>query len=148
MERLTIRELISMDEMIQYMSVLQDLYPSLEETSYRKELEFMLQHNYGQVAVFDGEICVGISGYWIGNKIWCGKYLEMDNLNVLPEYRSKGAGKLIADFLNQKAIDENCSMVALDSYTTNYKAHRFFYNQGFAPKGFHFIKILKEEKIR
>ncbi len=148
MDRLTIRELISTDEMIQYMSVLQDLYPSLEETSYRKELEFMLQHNYGQVAVFDGETCVGISGYWIGNKLWCGKYLEMDNMNVLPEYRSKGAGKLIADYLNQKAIDEECSMVALDSYTTNYKAHRFFYNQGFAPKGFHFIKILKEEKIR
>ena len=46
------------------------------------------------------------------------------------------------------AKNEGCSMLALDSYTSNFKAHKFFYNQGFAPKGFHFIKILDMSKVR
>ena len=108
----------------------------------------MLQHNYGQIAVFDDEICIGISGFWIGTKLWCGKYLELDNIVVLEKYRSKGVGKLLFDFLHKKAVEHDCTMLSLDSYTHNFKAHKFFYNQGFSPKGFHFINILKPNKVR
>lgn len=143
-----IKELKTKEEMLMHLEVLQALYPNLNADEYDQELTFMLQHNYGQVAVFDDQKCVGISGYWIGNKLWCGKYLEMDNVIVLESHRSKGVGKLMSDYLNQKAQDEQCTMVALDAYTTNFKAHRFYYNQGFAPKGFHFIKVLNADKIR
>ncbi|MEY4793015.1 MAG: hypothetical protein RIT34_1824, partial [Bacteroidota bacterium] len=50
--------------------------------------------------------------------------------------------------LEQKAIDESCNMLALDSYTSNFKAHKFFYNQGYGPKGFHFVKLLNEKAVR
>lgn len=143
-----LKELKTKEEMLLHLDVLQALYPNLNALDYEKELSFMLQHNYGQVAVFDEQKCVGISGYWIGNKLWCGKYLEMDNVIVLESHRSKGVGKLMSDYLNQKALDEGCTMLALDAYTTNFKAHRFYYNQGFAPKGFHFIKVLNADKIR
>ena len=143
-----IRELTSKEEMLQYLYVLNDLYPSLTKEEYERDLDNMLPHNYGQVAVFDGDSCVGISGYWLGTKLWCGKYLELDNIVVKKEYRSKGVGQIIFDYLSEKAIEKECTMMALDSYTTNYKAHKFFYNNGFAPRGFHFINVLKEEKIR
>ncbi len=143
-----IRELNSKEEMLQYLHVLNDLYPSLTKEEYERDLENMLPHNYGQVAVFDGDSCVGISGFWLGTKLWCGKYLELDNIVVKKEYRSKGVGQIIFDYLSEKAIEKECTMMALDSYTTNYKAHKFFYNNGFAPRGFHFINVLKEDKIR
>lgn len=145
---LTVRELNDKEEMLKYIHVLNDLYPSLTLEQYSKELDVMLPHNYGQVAVFEGEECLGISGFWVGNKLWCGKYLELDNIVVLEAHRSKGVGKLIFDFLNRKAQELNCTMMSLDSYTYNFKAHKFFYNEGFAPRGFHFINILKEENIR
>ncbi|NBU90594.1 MAG: N-acetyltransferase, partial [Flavobacteriia bacterium] len=90
---LTIRELQGKDEMMSHISVLHAIYPSLTVEEYYRELDQMLPHNYGQVAVFDGEICIGISGFWIGTKLWCGKYLELDNIVVLEKYRSKGVGK-------------------------------------------------------
>jgi GNAT superfamily N-acetyltransferase len=145
---MTVRELLDKTEMLSYLSILNDLYPSLTLDEYSKELDIMLPHNYGQVAVFDNDECVAISGFWIGNKLWCGKYLELDNIVVAKEHRGKGAGQLIFDFLAKKAEAYNCTMMALDSYTTNYKAHKFFYNEGFAPRGFHFIKIMKEDKVR
>lgn len=145
---LTVRELNDKEEMLQYLHVLNDLYPSLTIQQYSTELDVMLPHNYGQVAVFEGDECLGISGFWVGNKLWCGKYLELDNIVVLESHRSKGVGKLIFDFLSRKAQELNCTMMSLDSYTYNFKAHKFFYNEGFAPRGFHFINILKEENIR
>ena len=145
---LTIRELTGKQEMMDNINVLNAIYPSLTVEEYDRELDQMLQHNYGQVAVFDDEICIGISGFWIGTKLWCGKYLELDNIVVLEKYRSKGIGKLLFDFLYKKAVDHDCTMLSLDSYTHNFKAHKFFYNQGFSPKGFHFINILKPNKVR
>ena len=50
--------------------------------------------------------------------------------------------------LLKEFLDEQCTMLALDSYTTNFKAHKFFYGQGFAPRGFHFINILDKTKVR
>jgi GNAT superfamily N-acetyltransferase len=145
---LTVRELVDKQEMINNISVLQVLYPSLTLAEYEAELDQMLPHNYGQVGVFDGEICLGISGFWIGTKLWCGKYLELDNIIVVEKYRSQGIGKLIFDFLHKKAMEHHCTMLSLDSYTTNFKAHKFFYNEGYSPKGFHFINILKKENVR
>ncbi len=134
--------------MLANLDVLQELYPSLTLEQYSQELDLMLPHNYGQVVLFDQKQCVAVCGYWIGNKLWIGKYLELDNIVVAEAYRSKGIGELIFKTLEQKAIDEGCNMLALDSYTTNFKAHKFFYNQGFSPKGFHFIKLLNKNAVR
>ena len=145
---LVVRELIDKEEMLKNLPVLQDLYPSLTLSEYSSELDLMLPHNYGQVGVFEGDICLGLSGFWIGTKLWCGKYLELDNIVVSKTQRSQGIGKLMFDFLHKKALENDCTMLSLDSYTTNFNAHKFFYKEGFAPKGFHFINILKDEKVR
>lgn len=135
-------------KMLQYIDVLQELYPSLSPEQYAHELDLMLPHNYTQLAVFEHDTCVAICGVWLGNKLWIGKYLELDNIIVRASARSKGIGALIFQTLEQKAIAENCNMMALDSYTGNFKAHKFFYNKGFGPKGFHFVKLLNEKAVR
>ena len=146
---MTIRELHTKEEMMEQHTVLQELYPTLSITDYSKDLDQMLPNNrYFQVAVFLEEECIGLTGVWIGTKLWSGKYLEIDNLVVCAKYRSKGAGKLLIDYVKNIAQKEGCSMIALDSYTTNFQAHKLFYSEGFGPKGFHFIHVLNEEQLR
>lgn len=135
-------------QMLLHLSVLQELYPNLTHEQYAAELDLMLPQQYSQLVVFDDAICVAVCGIWIGNKLWIGKYLELDNIVVCATHRSKGVGDLIFKTIEQKAIKENCNMLALDSYTSNFKAHKFFYNQGYGPKGFHFIKLLNQEAVR
>lgn len=144
----TIRDLYDLEEMLANFTVMQDLYPTLTLEAYESELKEMIQHNYWQVGVFEGDECIALSGYWMGSKLWCGKYLEIDNLIVGNAHRSKGVGSLIIDFLKRKAAENKCTMLSLDSYATNHKAHKLFYNEGFAPLGYHFINILDQEKIR
>ena len=143
-----VRELVDKEEMLSYLPVLNELYPSLTAEEYSRELDEMLPCRYGQVAVFEEEECIAICGFWIGNKLWIGKYLELDNIVVRTSHRSQGVGKLMFDFLERKAFEQQCKMLSLDSYTSNFKAHKFFYNEGYAPKGFHFVKLLDKDAIR
>ena len=103
-----VRELNGKEEMLAQLEVMQELYPSLTAEAYSNDLENMLPNNrYGQVAVFDGEKCLGIAGFWIGTKLWCGKYLEIDNMVVSAKHRSQGAGKILFHYLkNMAKIDE------------------------------------------
>jgi GNAT superfamily N-acetyltransferase len=143
-----IRELKSKEEMLTAYDILLEVYPNLKMEEYSNELDIMLPHKYGQVAVMDGETIAGLTGYWIGSKLWCGKYMELDNVVVAEKYRRKGVGKMLFEYMEKWAKEEKCTMLALDSYTTNFKAHRFFYGQGYGPKGFHFVNILDKSKVR
>ncbi|MEN2486434.1 GNAT family N-acetyltransferase [Flavobacterium sp. B11] len=144
---LHIQELTTIEEMAAQINTIRFLYPNISLEKYKAFLFEMLPHNYIQIAVFEDEICLGLTGCWSATKLWTGKYLEIDNFVVNPEYRSKGIGKLLTDYVEKKAIQLNCSSIVLDAFTGNFGAHRFYYNQGYAPKGFHFVKILDEKKL-
>lgn len=133
--------------MLGQLETMQELYPNMTFEKYQSYLAEMVPRNYNQVAVFEKETCLGLTGYWFGTKLWSGKYLEIDNFVVCAKHRSKGIGKLICDYIEQKAFDLNCSMIVLDAFATNFPAHRFYYNQGYGPKGFHFVKILDENGL-
>lgn len=142
-----IKELTTKAEMLEQLAVLQELYPNLTEAYYSQLLDEMIPHNYGQIGVFEHDKCLGISGYWLGTKLWCGSYLEMDNVIVIEAARGTGAGKMLSTYLDQKADELGCHIMTLDAYTNNFQAHRFYYNQGYAPRGFHFIKILQKDQL-
>ena len=144
---ITIRELTTLEEMLAHIETMQFLYPNLATERYSANLSEMIPRNYTQIAVFEDNKCLGLTGCWTATKLWTGKYLELDNFIVHPDYRSKGIGKMLTDYANQKAQDLGCSSIVLDAFTGNFGAHRFYYNQGYGPKGFHFVKIIDESKL-
>ena len=140
-------ELTTIEEMLAQFEIMKHLYIKFTLEKYESYLKEMIPHNYTQIAVFDKEEILGLTGCWSGTKLWSGKYLEVDNFIVHPNHRSKGIGKLLTDFVNQKALDLGCTMIVLDAFTGNFTAHRFYYNQGYEPRGFHFIKMINEEGL-
>jgi GNAT superfamily N-acetyltransferase len=144
---LIIKELTTIEEMLANIEVMRFLYPTFTLEKYESYLVEMIPHNYKQVAVFENEICVAVSGFWSGTKLWSGKYIEIDNFIVHPDHRSKGLGKMMTDYVDALAKETGCTMIVLDAFTGNFTAHRFYYNQGYVPKGFHFLKILNEEGL-
>jgi ribosomal protein S18 acetylase RimI-like enzyme len=135
-------ELGTKTEMMEQFPIIQQLYPDYTIEKYGNLLAAMLPNNYKQIIVVENGITIGLAGFWIGTKLWSGKYLEMDNVVVHENFRSNGIGSIMTNYLNQKAIDEDCKMIVLDAFSTNFGAHKFYMNHGFVPKGFHFIKFL------
>lgn len=129
--------------MLPYYSLITLLTPALTADEYSRLLQQMVPHNYYQVAAYEGDTCVGVSGYWIGAKLYCGKYLEIDNFVVAESHRSRGLGKLFIDWLEAEARANECSTLMLDAYIENFSAHRFYYREGFIGRGFHYLKKLR-----
>lgn len=142
-----LKELTTVAEMVDNIELMRFLYPTFAIEKYESYLQEMVPHNYKQLAVYENDICIAVTGFWTGTKLWSGKYIEIDNFIVHPEHRSKGLGKMMTDYLAIKAKDEACTMIVLDAYTNNFTAQRFYFNQGYIPKGFHFIKMINEEGL-
>lgn len=138
-----IKELTTIENMLQELETLQFLYPDLTIEKYESYLNDMIQHRYIQIAIYDNDVCLGLTGCWLGTKIWTGRYLEIDNFVINPNFRSQGIGKKLTDYINTKAIELECNAIVLDAFTTNFGAHKFYFNQGYVPKGFHFVKFIE-----
>ena len=104
--KLEIKELTTKEEMLAQIELMKYLYPKFTLEKYESYLVEMIPHNYNQVAVFENEVCVAVSGFWSGTKLWSGKYIEIDNFIVHPEHRSKGLGKMMTDYIDKKAREK------------------------------------------
>ena len=109
--------------------------------------EILADHShYELIGAFSGESLVGVAGAWIATKIWCGRYLEIDNLVVDPAHRSTGIGTLLIKHLEAIARERDCRIMVLDSYAGNYASHRLYHRLGFEIWSFHFIKPIGDWK--
>jgi|ERR1051326_818513 GNAT superfamily N-acetyltransferase len=139
--KFSIRE-IRKEEMLLQLPLINQLSPDIKQKDYERMLDEMLSHGYRMVGIFDGEKCIGISGFWIGTKFYSDKYLEPDNVVIDKNYRSKGIGKLLLDWLTEEAKRNNCKTIMLDAYLENIQGHKFYWREGFVARGFHFLKKL------
>lgn len=130
------------EEMFPYFFLVQQLQPWLKQHHFENHLKSMTQHNYSMLVLFENQAAVALTGIWIGHKLYCGKYLEMDNVVVDANHRNKGLGQQLYDAAFQIAKIENCRVMMLDAYITNEGAHRFYEKLAFEKKGYHFIKTL------
>ncbi|HEU4496822.1 MAG TPA: GNAT family N-acetyltransferase [Flavobacterium sp.] len=141
---MTVRELTTAAEMLHEIETIRFLYPNMSFEKYELYLNEMIPNSYRQAAVFKNGACLGLSGFWLNTKLWTGKYIEIDNFIVNPSFRGKGIGKMISEFVDAKAKELGCTCIVLDAFTGNFPAHRFYYNLGYEPKGFHFIKTIDQ----
>ena len=134
------------EEMLAAFPLIIQLTPTIKMNFYVSCLNEMVKNGYFQIHVFDEQNnLIAVSGIWIGAKLYCGKYLEMDNVVVDQSYRSKGIGEELYLYIEQLANHNQCSVIMLDAYKENTRAHDFYTKFGFVARGFHFIKQLNHE---
>jgi ribosomal protein S18 acetylase RimI-like enzyme len=104
--------------------LLGQLNPDTPLPLVRARLDTILAEHphYQIIGAFSGRRLVGVCGAWVATKIWCGKYLEIDNLVVDSELRSGGVGTLLIRHLEQLGHEQDCKVLVLDSYTANQPA--------------------------
>jgi ribosomal protein S18 acetylase RimI-like enzyme len=141
MDPVTIRPLTDSD-LAEAARLLATLNPDTPPAVVRERLDTILsEHPHYQIAgAFAGSRLVGVCGAWIATKIWCGRYLEIDNLVVDPAHRSGGVGTSLIAHFEALGHELDCKLLTLDSYTANHPSHRLYHRLGFEIWGFHFIK--------
>lgn len=139
--KLTFKEALSQEDFAAAKPLILLLNSHLSEADYTRLLKEMQAFtHYKLYLAYNDSKLVGICGYWIATKFYCGKYMEIDNFIMKPEERGKNYGSLILEFLEEIALRENCETLMLDAYLENKKGHRFYERSGYKARGYHFIK--------
>ncbi len=122
-------------------SLVQMNNPKMTKATFSKRLKDMIHLGYHAVAAFDEGKMVGVSGFWLRSRFWCGRQLDIDNFFVDPTYRGHGLGKKLVQWLEKRAIDEKCELIVLDTYADYFLAQRFYHREGFVCTGYHMTKV-------
>jgi len=136
------RGLHTVEEMLPHQHIVEQLGHGNSAETYRQYLSEMIPKGYSQMAVFKGETCIAIAGYFINIKLFSGKYVELDNVVVDAAHRSSGVGRILCKAIEEEGIKQGCKVSVLDAYVENQDAHRFYFREGYTIKGFHFYKKL------
>lgn len=121
-----------------------EIYPDVSRKEYEGRIAGQLaKHGHKQLVAYDGEAAVGLAGFTEGYRLYKeGEVIQIHNAVVKKEYRHKGIGKELFDWLEDYARKKKCRMVIFDSYYDNEQAHKFFYRGGYTIKAYTFMKDL------
>jgi len=133
---------------------LQDIIPLLQQLNTTTPKELLKQRvtemgnyqNYECVGAFDNEKLIGISGLWYSTRHYIGKSVEPDHVIISDEYRGKNIGKQFFNWIYEYTKAKGCEATELNSYSGNRKSHKFYYNEGYEIYGFHFLKVMRDDK--
>lgn len=133
---------LTADDVTEATHLLSSLNPDTPEPVILQRLGAILTDHphYHLLGAFSDGTLAGVAGAWVATKIWCGRYLEIDNLVVSENHRSSGIGSRLITHLENLAHELDCKVLTLDSYVSNPASHRLYHRLGFEIWGFHFIK--------
>ncbi len=131
------------DEMMESLLLVNQLYPDIDAQSLKSSLVEMVDcNNYQMLAVFSNDEMVGVCGYWILKMLYCGRYMQISNFVTDEKYRGQGVGNAIIKYLENYAKELKCDKFVLDSNVLNQDPHSLFFKHGFYIRGLHFMKDL------
>ena len=138
------KQAISDSEIERCFEVMQELRTHLQKSDFLSMVRHMETEGY-RIAYIeeDGDI-VATAGYRIYTSLFMGKNLYVDDLVTSESARSRGFGEEMINWLREEARTAGCKYFHLDSGTHRGKAHKFYFNQGFAIASYHFSECLDE----
>lgn len=102
----------------------------------------MFEQNYECHGIYLDNELVGVFGLWFMTRHYAGRSCEPDHIYIDEKHRSKGIGKKLFEFIYNYASEKGCETSELNSYVSNYRSHKFYLNEGYEIKGYHFLKKL------
>ena len=123
-------------------SVHRQLRPQLPAAYAARMREIFAAGGRMAVVVTDGEV-VSVAVWRLIEDTNTGRRVYVDDLVSDAARRSKGAGRLLLNWLEDKARHLGCAALTLDSGVQRHDAHRFYFREGMTILAYSFRKALK-----
>ena len=123
---------------------IQALRPLLTDELYHDAVHKTLADNRQLVYIEENGEAAGIAVFETGYNLFRGKYIYIDDLSTLPEYRGNGYAGILLDWIFEYAKQEGFDQVDLDSGVSESRtdAHRLYLNKRFQVASLHFVAKL------
>lgn len=85
-----------------------------------------------------------VAGFRIARNLAWGRHLYVDDLSTLPEARGHGYGAALMEWLIERAREEDCAELHLDSGVgpERESAHRLYFGSRLRIASYHFTRVL------
>ena len=126
-------------EVLATYAVMRQLHPDLPESEYLRAVRTLQDELGFQLAsLMEDDCVVCAAGFRLCRSLGWGRYLYVDDLVTDESHRSKGAGKVMFEWLVDYARSHDCRELRLDSAVYRHEAHRFYLRERMDIVCFHF----------
>ncbi|MBN8706287.1 MAG: GNAT family N-acetyltransferase [Bacteroidetes bacterium] len=123
--------------------VISQLRPHLSESEFVSRVSIMRHEGYHLVYLEKNGEIISVAGYRFSTMLSRGRFMYIDDLVTDEPYRGKGYGKILMDWMFQKAQDAGCNQIDLDSGVQRFDAHEFYFRKKMKIISYHFTKKIK-----
>ena len=128
--------------LLQAEAVHRQLRPQLP-ADYSDRMAVVFANGARMAVALDGGAVVCVAVWRLIENTNEGRRLFVDDLVSDHVARSRGAGRMLLAWLEKKARELGCSVLALDSGVQRQQAHRFYFREGMHISAYSFRKVLK-----
>jgi len=117
---------------------MRELRPHLDADAFVGIVRDMEREGYKLAFLTAVDRVVAVAGFRTKRTLFCDKFLYVDDLVTLTAERSKGYGKVLLEWLTDRARADGCAQLHLDSGMQRKDAHRFYEANNLLVSGYHF----------
>ncbi|MGQ9719876.1 MAG: GNAT family N-acetyltransferase [Candidatus Jordarchaeum sp.] len=142
-----IRKLL-IEDLADYLRLFRELWPnaSINSDDVQSVLEHYTKNEDYEIYCYIEKIIIGIIAI---SKRWTffhgGKVAIIEDLIVKEQFRNKGIGKKLVEFVEQKLKKEGIKVIELSSDFHRTQAHQFWEKMGYAKLAYQFRRSLIHE---
>ena len=106
--------------------VMAELRPHLLEADFVARIRRQQKDGYRLAFLTDKKIVKAVAGYRFSQSLSWGKFMYVDDLVTAENFRSRGHGQRLFQWLVSEAKARKCDQLHLDSGVQRFGAHRFY----------------------
>jgi len=126
--------------------VMAQLRPHLERSEFVARVRRQMAGGYRLAYLLEEDTVRAVAGYRILENLAWGRFLYVDDLVTDEAARSQGHGKALLAWLAERARQEGCAQLHLDSGHHRKDAHRFYLREGMDLASYHFLRKLGDDR--
>jgi len=119
-------------------AVMTELRSHVPRAGFVAQVRRQMQAGYRLVFLEDNGNVVATAGFRLGETLFHGRFMYVDDLVTTAAQRSRGHGRKLFQWLVQYARDHDCTHLDLDSGVQRFEAHRFYLREGMQIRSHHF----------
>ncbi|MFP3028410.1 MAG: GNAT family N-acetyltransferase [Wolbachia sp.] len=122
----------------QLYNLINELYVHIDnEDTFIANFTSLCNNGYKVIGKYVDNDLIAILAYRLPYKFTFGKYVYVDDLVTLPEYRSRGYGHQLIEWLKEESKRIGYHQIHLDVSMSNHLGSKFYLNNGFQAKAYH-----------
>lgn len=133
-------------ELARCFPVMAQLRPHLSKEEFVRQVNRQQQDGYRLAYLEDEDEIRSLAGFRIMEMLALGKLMYVDDLVTAENYRSRGYGANLFDWLIAHAKADGCAQLHLDSGVHRFAAHRFYLMKRMEISSHHFSLKLDAPK--